>query len=108
MYRFIPNPATGRLEFRPAKSFLTADCRRTRLRRWLAPVLCLFLLAGIFVVQAAPTRRENPEYLIARWLAGEGVLENSALGVAQTPEGYIWVASSGGLLRFNGREFKQA
>src|ERR1035437_4743691 len=40
----------------------------------------------------------NSEYLIENWLAKEGLPENSALAVAQTPDGYLWVGSAGGLL----------
>jgi len=47
---------------------------------------------------AAPAKQAG--YLIRNWLAGEGVSENSALAVAQTADRYLWVGSSGGLLRF--------
>lgn len=55
-----------------------------------------------------PSPTEHPDYLVEQWLAGEGVPENSALAVAQSPDGYLWVGSSAGLLRFNGFEFKPA
>jgi len=64
-----------------------------------ATALTLSLPAGAF---------ENSDYLITHWLAGDGVPGNSALGVAQTPDGYLWVASEGGLLRFDSREFEFA
>jgi PAS domain S-box-containing protein len=50
----------------------------------------------------------NSEYLIENWLAKEGLPENSALAVAQTPDGYLWVGSAGGLFRFNGIDFTRA
>ena len=53
-------------------------------------------------------RVENPDYLIEHWSASDGLLENSALGVAQTADGYLWVGSKDGLLRFNGRDFRPA
>lgn len=72
-------------------------------------LLTLFLLAGMpTTVQAASGSLEHPDYLIEQWLATEGVPENSALAVAQTRDGYLWVGSVGGLLRFNGTEFTPA
>ncbi|HWD19123.1 MAG TPA: two-component regulator propeller domain-containing protein [Verrucomicrobiae bacterium] len=53
-------------------------------------------------------RSDADQYLIGHWLAADGIPENAALAVAQTPEGYIWVGSTGGLLRFNGKDFSHA
>ncbi len=50
----------------------------------------------------------RPDFLIQNWLAKDGIPENSALAVAQTPDGYLWVGSSGGLLRFDGVDFTSA
>lgn len=84
---------------RSASRFLPGLLRVTGVLAWLVtgPV------AG-----AAPNQSSHGDYLIRQWLAGEGVPENSALAVAQTPDGYMWVGSSGGLLRFNGSDFKRA
>ncbi len=78
------------------------------LSRWL-----LFLtgfLVSLLPHSAAATHEQiaRGDYLIRHWLADEGVPENSALAVAQTPDGYLWVGSSAGLLRFNGIDFKAA
>src|ERR1700733_12557695 len=45
------------------------------------------------------------DFLIENWLADKGIPENSVTSVAQTPDGYLWVGSEGGLLRFNGVDF---
>jgi ligand-binding sensor domain-containing protein len=47
----------------------------------------------------------NPDFLVENWLALDGIPESSALALAQTPDGYIWVGSPDGLLRFNGLDF---
>ena len=39
------------------------------------------------------------------WQTDEGLPDNSVTGVAQTPDGYLWVATYGGLMRFNGANF---
>ena len=54
---------------------------------------------------AAQTWTKNSEYLIDSWGNHEGLPESAALSVAQSPDGYIWVGSNEGLLRFNGISF---
>ena len=39
------------------------------------------------------------------WQTEDGLPDNSVTGVAQTSDGYIWVATYGGLMRFNGASF---
>jgi signal transduction histidine kinase/ligand-binding sensor domain-containing protein len=39
------------------------------------------------------------------WQTDEGLPDNSVTGVAQSADGYLWVATYGGLMRFNGAKF---
>lgn len=80
-----------------------ASCRR--ISALLAGLLILFACFSAVAASPAP---QNPDYLFDNWSAGEGIPENSALTVAQTPDGYLWVGSTGGLLRFNASEFQRA
>ncbi|HEV2691685.1 MAG TPA: two-component regulator propeller domain-containing protein [Verrucomicrobiae bacterium] len=61
---------------------------------------------------ATPSRYENSSYLIDNWQGNDadslGLQENSASALAQTPDGYIWVGTYGGLVRFNGNEFNSS
>ncbi|MFM1770728.1 MAG: hypothetical protein RJA22_3257 [Verrucomicrobiota bacterium] len=41
------------------------------------------------------------------WQADDGLPESTVLGVAQTPEGYLWVATPSGLARFDGVRFRE-
>jgi signal transduction histidine kinase/ligand-binding sensor domain-containing protein len=41
------------------------------------------------------------------WESGDGLPDNSVSGVAQTPDGYLWVATAGGLMRFDGVQFQE-
>ena len=50
----------------------------------------------------------NSDFLIDSWQDHEGLPESCALAVAQTPDGYLWVGSSEGVLRFNGFNFSRA
>ena len=55
-----------------------------------------------------PLWGKNPDFLIDSWQDHEGIPESSALAVAQTPDGYLWVGSPEGLMRFNGTSFTRA
>ncbi len=77
-------------------------------RGWFGRALRLFALAGLCLGHAwaiSPERYDHPEYLIDNWQASEGIPEHSAFCIAQTPDGYLWVGSYGGMLRYNGNDF---
>ncbi len=74
-----------------------------------------FLLASPFflappVVDAAeaslsPVEYIDSDYLVQTWQTEQGLPGNFVNGIAQTPDGYLWVATFNGLARFNGVEF---
>ena len=39
------------------------------------------------------------------WRSSDGLPEDFAQSVAQTPDGYLWIGTSGGLVRFDGNRF---
>ncbi|MDB6015923.1 MAG: hypothetical protein JWR19_412 [Pedosphaera sp.] len=49
---------------------------------------------------------ENP-YFSRIWLAEDGLPDNRVVGLAQTSDGYLWVATQGGLVRFDGVRFQR-
>ena len=80
------------------------SCRlRFRLRRLAVIGVALLILAG-----TGQGWGKNSDFLIETWQDHEGIPESSVLAIAQTPDGYLWVGSSGGLLRFNGVNFTKA
>ncbi len=46
--------------------------------------------------------RTFDQYATRAWSQSEGLPQNSVLSIAQTPEGYLWLATEGGLVRFDG------
>jgi signal transduction histidine kinase/ligand-binding sensor domain-containing protein len=46
-------------------------------------------------------------WLWQSWQTDEGLPDNAVTGMAQTPDGYLWVATLGGLVRFNGVKFEE-
>jgi two-component system, LuxR family, sensor kinase FixL len=47
----------------------------------------------------------DPEYLLRRWETDQGLPENSATAIVQTRQGYLWIGTFGGLVRFDGIRF---
>ncbi|HEX4031422.1 MAG TPA: two-component regulator propeller domain-containing protein [Terracidiphilus sp.] len=44
-------------------------------------------------------------YMIRSWQLQNGLPEESVQAFAQTPDGYLWIGTTGGLLRFDGASF---
>ncbi len=59
---------------------------------WLFAVFCLMGQAG-------------PSYRYDLWTADEGLPQNVIRGIRQTADGYLWLATSNGLVRFDGTRF---
>jgi ligand-binding sensor domain-containing protein/signal transduction histidine kinase len=47
----------------------------------------------------------SPEYLTDVWTADNGLPDSSVTAIAQTPDGYLWVGTYNGLVRFDGMRF---
>jgi ligand-binding sensor domain-containing protein/signal transduction histidine kinase len=57
---------------------------------------------------ASPALAENENPYFARtWLAEDGLPDNRVVGLAQTADGYLWVATQGGVVRFDGIRFQR-
>jgi signal transduction histidine kinase/ligand-binding sensor domain-containing protein len=48
---------------------------------------------------------ENP-YFARTWLAEDGLPDNRVVGLTQTADGYLWVATQAGVVRFDGVRFQ--
>jgi len=48
---------------------------------------------------------EDGEYLVDVWRSEDGLPQNSITSIAQTPDGYLWLATFNGLVRFDGMRF---
>jgi hypothetical protein len=59
-------------------------------------VLCLVSLF------AAPAAAQPRDYVVDVWDTDRGLPSSLVTSLAQTPEGYLWVATQNGLLRFDG------
>lgn len=67
----------------------------------VAALLVLFAMAGV----AADRAPDSPVYSRRVWQSSDGLPEDYAQALAQTADGYLWVGTSGGLVRFDGTHF---
>ena len=72
--------------------------------RWGLGILAL-------LIAAVPAGALDPgklltQYTYRSWLSADGLPQNTVFSVAQTPEGYLWLATLGGLARFDGLQFE--
>lgn len=64
-------------------------------------------LAGAFLAApgAAPPALAMLSYNVRTWQTDDGLPQNSVFALAQTPDGYLWVGTQEGLVRFDGLRF---
>ena len=48
----------------------------------------------------------SPDWVADWWNTENGLPQNTVRAIAQTPDGYLWVATFGGLVRFDGARFR--
>jgi ligand-binding sensor domain-containing protein/signal transduction histidine kinase len=68
--------------------------------------LFLVLLVWCGTVYALDPRRELSQFGHEIWLTENGLPQNTVHAITQTKNGYIWIATEGGLARFDGVSFK--
>ncbi len=62
-------------------------------------------LAWLFSLAFARAEADSSPYLVKSWKTQDGLPQNSVQAIAQTPDGYLWVGTKGGLARFDGVRF---
>ena len=67
--------------------------------RWLAPVVVVW-------TAVAPAASARPSWFIRDWQSDEGLPDNTVMGISQSPDGFLWVATRTGLARFDGVQFR--
>jgi ligand-binding sensor domain-containing protein/signal transduction histidine kinase len=68
----------------------------------------LLTLASVAFGQriSTPNAGSQPSSYVSRiWRTQDGLPENKVRAIAQTPDGYLWIGTSGGLARFDGVRF---
>jgi len=85
----------------PATRFpsLIGARRRSFFRRWAAGV------AGCLAATAMAASTDSP-WSFRVWQSDDGLPNNNVTGLAQTPDGYLWLATPTRLVRFDGDHFE--
>ncbi len=76
----------------------------------LGAAACLFVLARGFIAIGAPAQSPEPrryphEFGRQTWETENGLPQNTVHSILQSQDGYIWIATEGGLARFDGVKF---
>src|SRR5262245_65709861 len=70
----------------------------------LKPAFCILaLLLPIPAAHAGPA--EAPQYTMSSWTARDGLPSSYILSLTQDRDGYLWVGTNAGLVRFDGKRF---
>ena len=72
----------------------------------VARFACALLLLCVSLAAAASDQRPLNEYSRETWTTRQGLPHNLVQGVAQTADGYLWLATWEGVARYNGIEFR--
>ena len=68
-------------------------------------MLLLALVLNRLAVGAGVPALSN-DYLVRQWDMDEGLPQSSISDIVQTPDGYLWIGTVDGLVRFDGVQFK--
>ncbi len=76
------------------------------LRYFSTAGVCLALaLAGASTARALDPNKKLTQYVHRTWQTPEGLSQTSVYSVTQTRDGYLWIGTQSGVLRFDGVEF---
>jgi hypothetical protein len=64
----------------------------------------IFLLLGVFLFAVAS--RTAAQYRIDTWTTDNGLPQGSVNAIVQTRDGFLWFATFGGLVRYDGLRFQ--
>ena len=81
-----------------------------RAGRWSGPIIRLALAITLTgdLAHATPADEKNEalaDYTVASWSTKDGLPSNVIWAIAQDSDGYLWLGTDGGLVRFDGTRF---
>src|SRR5262245_54537613 len=81
-----------------------------RSRRWSSWTACVSTVAVLgvwcFPVCALAQDQHLSQYAHRAWLVRDGLFSGAARAITQTTDGYIWIGTDSGLVRFDGSRFE--
>jgi signal transduction histidine kinase/ligand-binding sensor domain-containing protein len=88
---------------RSLSTFLEVISARRWLLKWLAAGLSLACVSG--VAKAKEPRKAMSQYVRERWGSDRGFPSGPVYAITQTADGYLWIGTAKGLIRFDGLNF---
>lgn len=82
-----------------------ARCGRWGATSSAAAGLILALLAVNLHGQTPASPASAPEFLVDHWDSEDGLPQNAVIAITQTRDGYLWLGTLNGLVRFDGLRF---
>ncbi|MGA4579986.1 two-component regulator propeller domain-containing protein [Limisphaera sp. VF-2] len=79
--------------------------RANQRRYFIIALLLLATTLPALIQRAAVTSPSDSPFLVENWSTGEGLPQSSVLGVLQDRDGYLWLGTLNGLVRFDGLTF---
>jgi len=74
--------------------------------RYHGRIPVLWLAGSLALLAMGVSPAASPPWVVRTWQSDEGLPDNSVVGIEQTPDGYLWVATKTGLVRFDGVRFQ--
>src|ERR1039457_5355862 len=68
---------------------------------WLLPYVFFFICPA----NAGAADQSDSPFIVDVWSTKEGLPQNSVIAVVQTRDGYLWLGTLNGLVRFDGNHF---
>lgn len=91
------------MDWRVQSFIMTTEAPRILLLRCVQ--LCFLLLSAISPVWAVDPSFRISQYAHTAWRIQDGFLEGAVSAIAQTSDGYLWIGTEAGLVRFDGVRF---
>jgi signal transduction histidine kinase/ligand-binding sensor domain-containing protein len=77
--------------------------------RWLVLIVCLpFMRPAVCQSPSVEITPRLTQYLHTSWTVQDGDISSEPTAIAQTKDGYLWIGTEAGLLRFDGVRFSQS
>src|SRR4030095_4747645 len=70
----------------------------------MRPLLKIASLVNLIILALLPVTG-FAQYRFDSWTTDEGLPQNTVSAILQTRDGYLWLATAGGLVRFDGLRF---
>lgn len=87
----------------PMKIFSEQQCSFFKWWMGLQIFICLLLVPA--ALHAANLQLESSQYISSHWQTEDGLPNNQVQAICQTRDGYLWLATREGLVRFDGARF---